>query len=134
VTDTKNATYIIYSLTPITLTASSTAGSSGTIAASEAFTGVLRVVKLEDPIHKTILDEHYQIYPVSVGQTYGLSNTIGTVSFRWNTVGNGDNLLMLTWPHHRLAMQNGNFPDMKTLSYMTTKVDISHYLSPSSRC
>jgi endo-1,3(4)-beta-glucanase len=88
------------------------------------FTGVLRLVKLEDPGHKTILDKHYEIYPVSVEQNYDLSNTTGTLSFRWNTVGNRSDLLMLTWPHHRLAMQNGNFPDMTALAYLTTKVNL----------
>lgn len=59
---------------------------------------------------------------MSSGLDYELTNESGTLIFNWETVGAGNNLLMLTWPHHRLTMQNGNFPDKSALGYLTAKV------------
>ncbi|KAG6847887.1 hypothetical protein H0H93_005187, partial [Arthromyces matolae] len=52
---------------------------------------------------------------------YVFSGDVGTLRFTWNVVGNAANLLMLTWPHHRIKMQNPNFPSTNSLSYLTTK-------------
>ena len=104
------------------MTASSVSSNSGTIQASGQFNGVLRVVKLADPSHKALLDQYYQTYPTTVALDYSFTETTGTLIFNWDVVGTAGNLLMLTWPHHRLTMQNGNFPATTSLGYLTTKV------------
>lgn len=76
---------------------------------------------LKDPSHKVLLDQHYQVYATSVGLDYSFTDTQGTMLFNWQTVGNGNDLLMLTWPHHRLSLQNANYPATSSLNYLTTK-------------
>lgn len=120
--DSKGTTYLIYSLSSISLTATAKSSSSGEIRASGAFTGVLRMVKLNDPSHKTLLDAHSQVYPTSVGLDYSFTDTSSTLIFTWNTIGDGSQLLMLTWPHHRVSLQNPNYPATSALNYLTTKV------------
>jgi endo-1,3(4)-beta-glucanase len=92
-------TYIIYSLSgSITFTASN----SGTVVAGSPFNGVLRLVKLNAPGHRTLLDAHSAVYPTGVATDYDFSGDIGTIRFTWTVQGEaGNNLLMLTWPHHR---------------------------------
>jgi endo-1,3(4)-beta-glucanase len=102
--------------------ATSKSSGSGEIRASGPFNGVLRLVKLNDPTHKTILDQHYQVYPTSVGLDYSFTDTSSTLIFNWNTIGDGSQLLMLTWPHHRVSMQNPNYPATSALNYLTVKV------------
>ncbi|KAH8161252.1 hypothetical protein CIB48_g6994 [Xylaria polymorpha] len=121
VIDSKGTTYLIYSLSSISLTATAKSSSSGEIRASGAFTGVLRMVKLNDPSHKTLLDAHSQVYPTSVGLDYSFTDTSSTLIFTWNTIGDGSQLLMLTWPHHRVSLQNPNYPATSALNYLTTK-------------
>ncbi|KAI1114792.1 glycoside hydrolase family 81 protein [Nemania sp. NC0429] len=121
VTDTKGTTYLIYSLSSITLVATAKSGTQGEIRASGPFNGVLRVVKLNDPSHKALLDQHYQVYPTSAGLDYSFTDTSSTVLFNWNTVGDGSQLLLLTWPHHRVSLQNPNYPATTALNYLTTK-------------
>jgi endo-1,3(4)-beta-glucanase len=82
--------------------------------------------------HKALLDQYHQVYPTSVGHDYSFTDTTGTLIFNWNTVGDGSRLLMLTWPHHRLRMQNPNFPATTALGYLTTKVHLSPPLSCDS--
>jgi endo-1,3(4)-beta-glucanase len=125
VVDTAGTTYRIYSLSSITLTATSVSANAGTISAGGQFTGVLRLVKLAQASHQALLDQHYQVYPTSVGHDYSFTDTTGTLFFNWNTVGDGSQLLMLTWPHHRPKMQNPNFPPTTALGYLTTKVRLS---------
>ena len=127
VVDTAGTTYRIYALSSITLTATSASTNSGTISAGGQFTGVLRLVKLAQASHQALLDQHYQVYPTSVGHDYSFTDTTGTLYFTWDTVGDGSQLLMLTWPHHRTKMQNPNFPQTTALGYLTIKV----HLSPS---
>ncbi|KAG6828277.1 hypothetical protein H0H92_008549 [Tricholoma furcatifolium] len=111
-------TYIIYSLSgAISLTASN----SGTIVAGTKFNGVLRVVKLNDPSHRALLDKYYMNYPTAVATDYDFSGNVGTLRFTWNVKGKGANLLMLTWPHHRMKLQNPNYPPTSSLWYLTTK-------------
>ena len=116
VTDSKGVTYRIYASSSITLGAS-----NDNIVASEKYNGVLRFAKLIDPSHQHLLDKHSATYPTSVGLDYSFTDVQGTLVFTWNTVGTGD-LLMLTWPHHRLKMKNANFPPTSSLAYLTTKV------------
>jgi hypothetical protein len=129
VTDTTGTTYIIYALSSITLQATSVSSTSGTIRASGAFTGVLRLVELAQSSHKALLDQYYQVYPISVGLDYSFTDTTGTLIFNWNTVGDSSKLLMLTWPHHRLTMQSPNFPATTALGYLTTKVHLFFFPS-----
>ncbi|RDB25146.1 putative endo-1,3(4)-beta-glucanase 2 [Hypsizygus marmoreus] len=111
-------TYVIYSLSgSITLTASN----AGAIVAGGKFTGVLRLVKLNASGHEALLDQYYTNYPTGVATDYDISGDVGTLRFTWTVQGNANNLLMLTWPHHRLKMQNPNFPATSSLSYLTTK-------------
>lgn len=120
-TDTANSTYLIYALSPITLTATASSSVSGSIKASSPFTGVLRLVMLNETSHKTLLDQYSQVYPTSVELDYSLTDSTGTLTFNWETVGDPNDLLMLTWPHHRISMQNPNYPATTALSYLTTK-------------
>ncbi|TRX92714.1 hypothetical protein FHL15_006388 [Xylaria flabelliformis] len=121
VVDSTGTTYLIYSLSSISLVATAKSSGSGEIRASSPFTGVLRLVKLNDPSHKALLDQHYQVYPTTVGLDYSFTDTTSTLIFNWNTIGDGSQLLMLTWPHHRVALQSPNYPATSSLNYLTTK-------------
>lgn len=90
-------TYIVYSLNGA-LTFEAT---QQTLTANNQFTGVLRVVKLNQTEHKTILDQYAANYPTGVTTDYSFSGNDATLTFTWNVVGNAANLLMLSWPHHR---------------------------------
>jgi endo-1,3(4)-beta-glucanase len=76
---------------------------------------------------KALLDQYYQVYPTSVGLDYSFTDTTGTLIFTWDTVGDGSDLLLLTWPHHRISLQNPNYPATTSLSYLTTKVFLSPF-------
>ncbi|KIY51480.1 glycoside hydrolase family 81 protein [Fistulina hepatica ATCC 64428] len=116
--DNDIGTYIIYSLSgDITLTATG----SGTVTASEPFTGVLRTVKLNETSHQPLLDAHASTYPTAATTDYAFSGDTAILSFTWDVVGNASDLLMLTWPHHRLTMLSPDFPDPSSLNYITTK-------------
>ena len=119
VTDTAGSTYLIYGLSFITLTADY---DSSIIVASNQFTGILRLVLLNQTSDKALLDEYSQVYPTSVDLDYSFTDTTGTLIFNWNTVGDGSELLLLTWPHHRFSLQNPKYPAPTALSYLTTKV------------
>lgn len=121
-TDSKDTTYLIYSLSSISLKATAASSDSGEISASGPFDGVIRLVKLNDPSHQDLLDKYYQVYPTSAGLDYSFADTSSTVTFNWETVGDGSNLLLLTWPHHRVSLQNPNYPATSALNYLTTKV------------
>ncbi|KLO90617.1 Uncharacterized protein LW93_11038 [Fusarium fujikuroi] len=120
VVDTKGTTYLIYSDSSIKLIAKAENDNKGTLAADGKFTGILRLVMLRDPSHETLLNAHSTAYPISVSQDYSISGDSGTVTFKWETKGTGD-LLMLTWPHHREVLQNPNSPEPSALSYLTLK-------------
>ncbi|KAG6853670.1 hypothetical protein C0991_002469 [Blastosporella zonata] len=111
-------TYIIYSLSGAL---SLTATNAGTINAGAKFNGVLRVVKVNAPGHQALLDQYSANYPTAVATDYDFSGNVGTLRFTWTVTGNAANLLMLTWPHHRIKLQNPNFPATTSLSYLTTK-------------
>ncbi|KAF7981371.1 hypothetical protein HWV62_33845 [Athelia sp. TMB] len=114
-------TYVIYSLNgAITLSATSTSAAS-VVKASKAFTGVLRVVKLNSTSHAPLLDQYAANYPTSVTTDYTFSGDSADLIFTWNVVGTASNLLMLTWPHHRIKLVNPNFPATTALNYLTTK-------------
>lgn len=98
-----------------------TASSSGSVKAGGKFTGILRMAMLNDPSHKSLLDQHAQVYPTALDLDYSFTATEGTMFFNWKTVGNGADLLMMTWPHHRLSLQNPNYPATTALRYLTTK-------------
>lgn len=122
VTDTKGTVYVIYALSSITLTAKADTGNSGTIRASGKFNGVIRLAMLANQGHQALLDQHAQTYPTAASLDYAFGGADGTVIFNWATQGDGSQLLMLTWPHHRMTMQNPNFPPTSALGYLTTKV------------
>lgn len=110
-------TYLIYSLNgAVTLSASSTA-----LRAGAKFTGVLRMTKLSDPAHQSTLDTYVANYPTAVTTDYTFSGDSATLSFTWTVTGSAANLLMLTWPHHRLRLQNPNFLATSAIGYLTTK-------------
>ncbi|TQV92853.1 glycoside hydrolase family 81 [Cordyceps javanica] len=67
----KGTVYLIYRLSPITLTARSDPAGSGTHPAS----------------HRALLDQHYKTYPTAVGLDYSFSDADGTVMFNWDTHG-----------------------------------------------
>ncbi|KAH7240148.1 glycosyl hydrolase family 81-domain-containing protein [Fusarium redolens] len=117
---TKGTTYLIYSDSTIKLTAKTDNENKGTLVASDKFSGIIRLVMLRDPSHQTLLNSYSTAYPVSVAQDYSISVDSGTVTFKWETKGTGD-LLMLTWPHHREALQSPNSPQPTALSYLTLK-------------
>ncbi|TFB04105.1 hypothetical protein CCMA1212_004165 [Trichoderma ghanense] len=121
VVDTTGTTYVIYALSSISLTATATNSAQGTIKATGTYNGVLRLVRLTQASHKALLDQHYTVYPTGVGLDYSFTTTTGTLIFNYNTVGDGSQLLMLTWPHHRLSLQGANQPATSSLGYLTTK-------------
>lgn len=90
-------TYRIYSLSgSVTLSATGTS-----IVASKAFTGVLRMVKLNSTSHQALLDQYSSNYATAVTTDYSFSGDNANLIFTWNVIGTASNLLMLTWPHHR---------------------------------
>ncbi|KZP11846.1 glycoside hydrolase family 81 protein [Athelia psychrophila] len=114
-------TYVIYSLSgDLTLSAQATASAS-TVQAASAFTGVLRMVKLNSTSHEALLDEYYANYPTGVTTDYSFSGDTADLTFTWDVVGTASDLLMLTWPHHRIKMVSPNFPATTALNYLTTK-------------
>ncbi|KAJ6787751.1 hypothetical protein PWT90_04010 [Aphanocladium album] len=122
VTDTKGTVYMIYALSSITLTAKADASNSGSIRASGKFSGVIRLAMLANQAHQALLDQHAKTYPTAAGLDYAFGGADGTVIFNWDTQGgDASQLLMLTWPHHRMTMQNPNFPPTTALGYLTTK-------------
>lgn len=121
VTDTAGSTYLIYGLSSLTLTADY---DSSLIVASSQYSGVLRLVMLNQTSDQALLNEYYQVYPTSVGLDYSFTDTTGTLIFTWDTVGDGSDLLLLTWPHHRISLQSPNYPATTALSYLTTKVHL----------
>lgn len=84
---------------------------------------------LADASHQALLDQYAQVYPTDVALDYTFTDTTTTLSFDWTTVGTGSDLLMLTYPHHRLTMQSPNFPDTTALGYLTTKVRLLEFSS-----
>ncbi|KZW03632.1 hypothetical protein EXIGLDRAFT_758973 [Exidia glandulosa HHB12029] len=109
-------TYIIYSLNgAVTLSASST-----TLRASAQFNGVLRMARLGDPAHQTTLDTYAPNYPTAVATDYTFSGDSATLTFTYSVTGTAANLLMLTFPHHRLRLQNPNFLATTAIGYLTT--------------
>ncbi|OAA58280.1 glycoside hydrolase family 81 protein [Cordyceps fumosorosea ARSEF 2679] len=86
--------YLIYALSPITLTARSDSADAGTVRAGSTFNGVLRMVMLADPGHKALLDQHHATYPTAVGVDYAFGDTDGA---------------------------DPDFPPTSALGYLTTK-------------
>jgi endo-1,3(4)-beta-glucanase len=100
-------TYIIYSLSgSLTLSATAT-GAGGTVVGSNPFTGVLRVVKLNNTLHEALLDQYVANYPTGVTTDYTFTGDLVDLTFTWAVMGTPSNLLMLTWPHHRWVHANG---------------------------
>ena len=125
------SSYIIYSLSTVTLTAASESSTEGTITATSAFEGVIRLAKLLDDAHKDTLDKYHKTFPTAVMTDYEINDSTGSLIFEWTTTGADDELLMLTWPHHRLTMQNAVHLEPSALAYLTTKVRI--FYSPWMR-
>lgn len=71
------------------------------ITASDAYNGVLRVVKLNSTSHQPLLDQYAANYPTGVTTDYSFSGDSATLTFTWDVTGDADDLLMLSWPHHR---------------------------------
>lgn len=100
---TRIGTYVIYSLSgPISLSASH----EGRIIASSPFTGVIRVVKIDHSSHESTLDKYVSTYPTGVETSCLFSSDHHTaiLRFTWSVVGNPNELLMMTWPHHRYVL------------------------------
>lgn len=111
-------TYLLYSLDgPITLTATGI----GNITADSPFSGVLRVAKLNTFEHQALLDSHVSTYPTAVETDYSFYGDTGILRFSWTVQGSPSELLMLTWPHHRMKLQAPNYAPQNSLSYLTTK-------------
>ena len=84
-----------------------------------------------DDGHKATLEKYYKTYPTAVSTDYDISDSTGSLLFEWTTVGT-DDLLMLTWPHHRLTMQNAAHLEPSALAYLTTKVSQRLEAAPSA--
>ncbi|KAH8928622.1 glycoside hydrolase family 81 protein [Atractiella rhizophila] len=110
-------TYIIYSLGgSITLSATST-----TITGSAKVSGVIRIAKLQAAGHEATLDQYYQNYATAVTTDYSFSGDSATLTFSWAVTGNANQLLHLTWPHHRVSLQGASILPSSSISYLTTK-------------
>jgi endo-1,3(4)-beta-glucanase len=118
VVDSTGTNYLIYAFSSITFTTNAQA-----LTATKTYTGIIRMAMLAQPGHKALLDQYSSVYPTSFSLDYNYpSATQANLIFNWQTSGSGSNLLMLTWPHHRLKLQNANYPPQSSLSYLTTKV------------
>lgn len=88
------------------LSASATGGDPGTITSLTPFTGVLRLVKLNDPSHEKTIESHASVYATAVKTDYSFDGDTAILSFTWTVQGLADQLLMMSWPHHR-SVENG---------------------------
>ncbi|KAH7106650.1 glycosyl hydrolase family 81-domain-containing protein [Auriculariales sp. MPI-PUGE-AT-0066] len=109
-------TYLIYSLNGNV----SFAATATTLRASAPLNGVLRMVLLANATHQTTLDTYAPTYPTAVNTDYTFSGDSATVSFTYTVTGTASNLLMLTFPHHRLRMSNAKLLATSAIGYLTT--------------
>jgi len=109
VTDTKfvislnnGQTWVIYASQPLTLTHTGVSS----LTASGKFTGTLRFAYVPSN-SQAVLDEHAKAIPVGCKVSYKVENNHAKINFGWQTVGEGD-LLMLALPHHMDIMSTPN--------------------------
>ncbi|KZW01272.1 hypothetical protein EXIGLDRAFT_638608 [Exidia glandulosa HHB12029] len=115
---TEHGLFLIYSLDgPMTLLASDTR-----VSASASMDGVLRVAKLIHPGHEQTLDRYAGTYPTGAELDYEFSrHCSATMIFRWIVVGNPENFIQLSWPHHRKSLKSPLYLPASSLSYLTIK-------------
>lgn len=83
------------------------------------FTGTIRFAKLKEASQEAVLDTHSTVVPSGVDMAYQVSGDVSTQTWTWTvSQGNAADLLMLSWPHHRRALQNANFVNIQ---YLTLK-------------
>jgi len=73
-----------------------------TLTSSPGFTGTIRLAKVVEASQEAILDTHSSPYPTGVSMSYSVVQNAATVTWKWDVVNGIENdLLMLSWPHHR---------------------------------
>jgi endo-1,3(4)-beta-glucanase len=114
VTTPFGGTYVIYVTgLNVELTANQTHIVSG-----PGTTATLRIAKVQDPAQEAVLDAHKGTYPTGLDFRYAVAGDTATLTWTWDVVGNADELLMLSWHHHRVQLQT---PDFVNIEYLTLK-------------
>lgn len=65
------------------------------------FSGTLRLAKVYEESQEQILDAHAETYPLGVTMSYEVNGDQSIMNWEWDVVGDPNNLLVLSWPHHR---------------------------------
>lgn len=113
-------TYILY-VTSGTLQLDPQEGSTTKLVSQNGFSGTVRFAKLKEPSQESILDAHSAAIPNGLDMSFQVNGDVATQTWTWTLEpgsGNPEDLLLLSWPHHRRSLQNPNFAD---ISYMTLK-------------
>lgn len=83
------------------------------------FSGTIRFAKLKEDSQESVLDTHSSVIPSGVDMSYQVNGDVSTQTWTWLvSAGNAADLLTLSWPHHRRALQNANFVNIQ---YLTLK-------------
>ncbi|CAL8124059.1 unnamed protein product [Orchesella dallaii] len=83
------------------------------------FTGTIRLAKLKEASQEAVLDTHASAIPSGLDMSYTVAGDVSTQTWTWSvSAGNAADLLILSWPHHRRALQNPNYVDIQ---YLTLK-------------
>jgi len=108
-------TYLIYVVGAgaITLTQE-----ENTLVSNPGFSGTLRFAKLTEASQEAILDQHYNTFATGLDMTYTVAGDVSTQTWAWEVEGNANDLLLLSWPHHRKVLENPNYVNIQ---YLTLK-------------
>ncbi|ODM87310.1 Endo-1,3(4)-beta-glucanase 1 [Orchesella cincta] len=83
------------------------------------FSGTIRLAKLKDGAQESVLDQHSTAIPSGLDMRYNVAGDVATQTWTWSvSEGNAGDLLILSWPHHRRALQNPNYVGVE---YLTLK-------------
>jgi endo-1,3(4)-beta-glucanase len=116
-TNSLGMTYLVYALSPISFSVTSTL-----ISTSGAWSGILRFAALNttDPAAQAALDASSSVYATSADISYEITGNTANLNFMWNVVsGDPTKLLQLAFIHHRTVLQNPNY--VTSLSFLTIK-------------
>jgi len=104
------STWVVYTSAPITFD-----WNTGTMTASAAFTGTLRLARLPTPAAAAVLDAHKDVVPRGGRLEVGTACGVATLRFLYTASGTGT-LLLAAMPHHLARMVA---PATTTLTFPT---------------
>eukprot|EP00026_Physarum_polycephalum_P002500 Phypoly_transcript_02507.p1 GENE.Phypoly_transcript_02507~~Phypoly_transcript_02507.p1 ORF type:complete len:762 (+),score=155.94 Phypoly_transcript_02507:445-2730(+) len=110
------ATYVVYTLSPITISVTSAGFST-----SGQWSGIIRFAALpSDPAAAAALDAASGTYATSTSVSYEIVGEQAFLTYQWNVVaGNPAQLLNLAFLHQRQILQNPNY--VPSVSFLTVK-------------